>query len=135
MAHRFHAREVASAPTCRESSDAKERGRMSGILDDDSRPGYILLAPSFECGSGRYIHHQTFESNVILPFTYYSQRSESGAFGQVSKVKIHPDHHRHPPVNQIRIRPVVFDAAQTGASASGPERVLSSPRVKAPDDP
>lgn len=53
-----------------------------------------LLAPSFERGSRRHIHHYAFDSKVILPFTYYSQRSESGTFGQVSKVKIHPDYHK-----------------------------------------
>lgn len=53
-----------------------------------------FLAPFFERGSGRHIHHQILGPKVILPFTSYSLRSENGAFGQVSKVKIHSDYHK-----------------------------------------
>ncbi|KAJ0116630.1 hypothetical protein J7T55_009780 [Diaporthe amygdali] len=52
-----------------------------------------LLAPSFEHGSGKIILHQTFDSNVILPFTYFSESPKTGGFGEVTKVRIHPDHH------------------------------------------
>lgn len=52
-----------------------------------------LLAPSFERGGGKNIRHQSFDSSVILPFTKRSQHSKSGGFGEVTKVRIHQDHH------------------------------------------
>ncbi|KAK4247592.1 kinase-like domain-containing protein, partial [Corynascus novoguineensis] len=57
---------------------------------------WAVLAPVFERPSRKDVRYYELEDQAILPFTEQSQPHEMchGGFGQVSKVKIHPEHHR-----------------------------------------
>lgn len=42
--------------------------------------------------SGKAFEYQ-FEPGTVMPWTYVSPHTEKGGFGEVQRVKIHPDHH------------------------------------------
>lgn len=71
---------------------------------------WAVLAPVFERPSRKDVRYYELEDQAILPFIEQSQPHEMchGGFGQVSKVKIHPEHHRFSKLKVCLTQSVLF---------------------------
>ncbi|KAI8941650.1 hypothetical protein NX059_002863 [Plenodomus lindquistii] len=71
-----------------------------------------FLAPTF--GTERY---KTYDENAqcILPFTIVSDKPRSGAFGSVSKVRIHADHQMDKSAQVVAIKEITIAAGADGS--------------------
>jgi hypothetical protein len=75
----------------------KKKGRTAGWRGDFCDCQWRFFAPVFLTTE----YSQDFKESEILPFLTMSRVSGEGAFGEVSRIEIHPNHTR--PVSKIQI--------------------------------
>lgn len=80
------------------STDDLQRIWPHGAVEEFDKIQWRFIAPYFSLSSNQAAYHYQLETNTVLPWVCDDKSSSdlpiSGGFGNVWRVKIHPEHHR-----------------------------------------
>ncbi|RKK64697.1 hypothetical protein BFJ69_g16608 [Fusarium oxysporum] len=92
--------------------------RKKSFYDKFIEKQWVVLSPYFQPCSKRDDTSQTLNKQEIPPFTSWTLVSDTGGFGEVFRVEIHPSHHGFTSAGTV---PQVFAIKRLGAKSPPPK--------------